>query len=288
VRRYLAGRQVSVDCASFGVAGPVIAGRATVTNLPWQMSEAGLARALSIPRVSVLNDLAAIARAIPLLQSDDLVTLCMGEADPTGNLAVIAPGTGLGEAFLTWDEDHYRSHASEGGHTNFAASTLQQSQLLRYLAALYDRVSVERVCSGSGIPNIYAFLRDSGYAAEPPWLRTRLANAEDQTPIIVGAALLEPEPVALAAEALRLFSSVLGAEAGDLALTVLATGGVYLGGGIPPRILSVLTAGDFVAAFRDKGRLSTLLEKIPVHVIRHPQVALIGAARHALEGPCDA
>jgi glucokinase len=278
VQHYLQQSGVTVDNAAFGVAGPVVGGRATITNLGWEMDEQALARALGLSRVQLLNDLQVIGCAVPALQQEDLSTLSAGQAVPGGAIAVIAPGTGLGEAFLTWDGSQYRSHPTEGGHTDFAPTTELQAGLLEYLSERYEHVSYERVCSGMGLPNIYAYLSDSGFAPEPDWLAEQLAAAHDPTPVIVNAALSEERTCALCQATLDTFVSILGAEAGNLALKVLATGGVYLGGGIPPRILPALQTGPFLHAFRAKGRFSEFMSRLPVHVILTPQVALLGAA----------
>jgi glucokinase len=272
-----------VDRASFGVSGPVVDGQAEITNLPWVLDEMQLAEALGLSSVRLLNDLDAIAHAVPLLKSDDLHTLNVGQPVSGGAIAVIAPGTGLGEAFLVWDGSRYRAQASEGGHADFAPTNLLEIGLLRYLLQRFEHVSYERVCSGRGIPHIYAYLKDSGYAEEPTWLAEQLATADDPTPIIAKAALDEARPCELCVATLNTFVSVMGAEAGNLALKVVATGGVYLGGGIPPRILPALEKKPFMEAFQRKGRLSDLMAEIPVHVILDPKVALLGAACHGLE-----
>lgn len=278
-RSFLAEVQLPVDTAVFGVAGPVIQDRAEITNLPWVMEEGHLAAALGVRTVQLINDLDAIASSVLHLAAEDVCTLIPGQAVPGGAIAVIAPGTGLGEAFMIWDGQRYRTHASEGGHTNFAPIDDLQIGLLRYLMRRFDHVSFERVCSGLGIPNIYAYLRDAAADHEPAWLAERLAAAPDPTPIIVNAGLDAQEPCALCARTIDTFVSILGSEAGNLALKVLATGGVYIGGGIPPRILSHLEDNpSFVSAFRDKGRFEDVLARIPVHVILNPRAALIGAA----------
>ncbi len=279
----LAGRRLERAC--FGVAGPVVAGRATVTNLPWVIDERQLCLALDIPTVRLLNDLEAIACAVPVLgqQPGDLHTLNQGRAVPGGTIAIIAPGTGLGEAYLTFNGGRYHAHASEGGHADFAPATRDEIDLLRYLFDHLDHVSYERICSGIGIPNIYAYLKHSGYAPEPEWLTQALAGAVDPTPIIVNTALDTGRPAALCIATLNLFVSILGSEAGNLALKMLATGGVYLGGGIPPRILPALDDRRFLEAFRNKGRMSALLAEVPVHVILNSGVALLGAAYRGLE-----
>jgi glucokinase len=282
VSEFLSQANVKPEHASFGVAGPVVAGRATVTNLPWVMDEAQLQTALNLSSVHLLNDLDAIAHAVPRLEPDDLYALNEGQAAPGGAIAVIAPGTGLGEAFLTWDGARYQTHASEGGHADFAPGNLLEIELLRYLQQGLgsEHVSYERVCSGRGLPNIYTYLKDSGYAEEPAWLAEQLAVADDPTPVIVNAAVDGERPCELCAATLNTFVSILGAEMGNLALKVLATGGVYLGGGIPPRILPALKHERFMQAFRRKGRMSKLLIQIPVQVILNPKVALLGAVCH--------
>jgi glucokinase len=278
VREFLEGTDCQVDRACFGVAGPVVAGCATITNLPWVLDEAELRVGLGTPSVRLLNDLTAIACAVPFLADDELHTLNAGESVAGGALAVIAPGTGLGEAFLTWDGSGYRPQPSEGGHASFAPVSPMQVELLRYLFGRFSHVSSERVCSGSGIPNIYAFLRETGQATEPAWLAQRIAGAPDPTPLIVQAGLDESRPSELCLATLETFVTILGAEAGNLALKVLATGGVYLGGGIPPRILWLLERPTFLEAFRGKGRMADLLDRVPVHVILNPGAALFGAA----------
>jgi glucokinase len=283
VREFLSRIDLTVSRACFGVAGPVVNGRATVTNLPWKMAEAQLAQTLELEAVHLLNDLESIANAIPLLEADDLYTLNDAEPAPEGAIAVIAPGTGLGEAFLTWDGSQYEAHPSEGGHADFGPSDEVQLGLLRYLLDIHGHASWERVCSGIGLPNIYAYLKASGYAEEPPWFADKLAAVSDRTPVIVNNALGEGEHCELCVATLSIFVSALGAEAGNLALKVLATGGVYLGGGIPPRILPALSNGAFMQSFQSKGRFSALMKSIPVHVILNPRSALLGVARYGLK-----
>lgn len=283
-REFLSQNDAEVDHAAFGVAGPVIEGRVEVTNLAWSVVASSLKEALGVARVRLLNDLAAIANGVPFLEPSEVHTIHQGERDRDGAIAVIAPGTGLGEAFLTWDQDdgRYRPHASEGGHTDFAPTTPRQIQLLRYMWARYEHVSYELVCSGLGIPNVYTYYRSGGYAEEPEWLAELLAEAEDPTPVIVSAALDDERECELCSMTLETFVSILGAEAGNLALKVMATGGVYLGGGIPPRILPALEQGSFLEAFCSKGRHSDLMERMPVHVILNRDIALLGAAAYGL------
>ncbi|MEP7228060.1 MAG: glucokinase [Gemmatimonadales bacterium] len=281
VRQFLAGTDVRIGRACFDVAGPVMAGRANVTNLSWLLTEAELAAELQIPSVHLLNDLEAIAVATSVLEPHDLHTLNPGEPLAGGSLAVIAPGTGLGEAFLTWDGTRYRAFPSEGGHADFAPTTEQQVGLLSYLRRRFDHVSVERVCSGPGLFNIYRYLRESGDAPESAELAGALAAAEDG-PRLIGEAAFRPAPDPLSRAAIELFVSILGAEAGNLALKVLATGGVYLAGGIPSRILPALGDGRFMRAFVAKGRLGAVLTRVPVYVVAL-RAALLGAALRGLE-----
>jgi len=284
LQEFLDGVNFLVGKASFGVAGPVVNGRAAITNLPWVINARQLEGTLGLfpGGVCLLNDLLAIAHAVPWLEPADLYTLNAGEPHPTGAIAVVAPGTGLGEAFLTWDGARYRPHASEGGHADFAPTNLFEMDLWRYLQSRFGHVSYERVCSGRGLPNIYAYLKDTGYADEPDWLAEQLAAAPDPTPVIVNAALDEQQRCLLCVATLDAFVGILGAEAGNLMLKVMATGGLYLGGGIPPRILSVLKEGQFMQAFVNKGRFSEMLAQTPVHVILNPKIALLGAAYHGL------
>jgi glucokinase len=269
------------ESAVFGVAGPVVDGKATVTNLPWRMEEEGLEAALGVKSVKLLNDLESIANAVPSLEAKDLHTLRAGQPVEHGPIAIVAPGTGLGEAFLTWERKRYKAHASEGGHASFAPVNEEQLAMLGFLQGKLGHISYERVCSGLGIPNIYAFYKESGRCPEPDWLTEKLAAAPDPTPVIVETALAQPD-CAICRSTLEMFVAILGGEAGNMALKVLATGGVYLGGGIPPRILPVLESGRFLAEFTAKGRFAALLKNVPVHVILNPKAALLGAASYGL------
>jgi glucokinase len=233
--------------------------------------------------VVILNDLVALAEAVPLLTQDDLQTLNIGTPNSCGSMAVIAPGTGLGEAYLVWDGTRYRSYPSEGGHADFAPRSAEEIGLLVYLRRRFDHVSYERVCSGMGLPVIYSYLRETGTVPESASVRAQLKTASDPTPVIVRAALAGRSPCRLCRETLNLFVAILAAEAGNLALKVLATGGVYLGGGIPPRILDVLKEARFFNDFTNKGRFRELMQNIPVHVITNPQGTLLGAASVAMK-----
>jgi glucokinase len=284
-REYISEVDLPVTHASFAVAGPVSSGRASLTNLPWQVEESALQAALGLEFVSLLNDVEAMATAVPHLRPAELRTLQKGKPVPGGAIAVIAPGTGLGEAFLTWDGSRYRAHPSEGSHTNFGPTTPRETELLKYLQARWGRVSYERVCAGRSIPDLYDFLKVEGRTPESPAVREELATVRDRTPTIMAAALARPEADPLCLAALNMFVSILGAEAGNLVLTVLATGGLYIGGGIPQRILPVATGQGqlFLSTFQEKGRLTPLLARVPVHLIIEP-VALLGAALHGLDG----
>jgi len=283
VSEFLSKCSIKVDQAIFGVAGPVVGGRAEISNLPWIIEEARLKDTFGLRSIRLLNDLEAIAYAVPLLMGEDMHTLNRGEPKPRGTLAVIAPGTGLGEAFLMWDGKRHRAYPSEGGHGDFGPTNPLEIELLRYLHEKMEHVSYERICSGHGLPNIYAYLKESGYAEEPAWLAEQLAATDDPTPVIVSVALDTEKPCKLCRATLSVFVSALGAEAANLALKVLATGGVYLGGGIPPRIIPALETGQFMKSFTNKGRFSELVSRIPVHVILNPKIALICAAFHGLE-----
>ncbi len=284
VQSFLAQIAVPIERASFGVAGPVIAGKATITNLLWEMDELQMQTALHIPVVKLLNDLGAMAHGIPSLNASDIYTLNEGTTVSHGTIALIAPGTGLGEAFLTWNGSSYNAYPSEGGHTDFGPTNALEISLLQYLLQKIEHVSYEHVCSGIGIPNLYYFLRNQNDALqEPPWLAQQIAQAHDITPHIVQAALDTQRPCELCSTTLTMFTAILGAETGNLALKTLSTGGVYIGGGIPPRMLSFFQDGAFMRAFQRKGRLSEVLVTMPVHIILNTQLALIGAALHGFE-----
>jgi len=283
IAEFLSETDETPAAASFAVAGPVQEGVANITNLPWIIEADNISRTFHIPTVHLLNDVQATAAAVPFLAEEDLAVLRPGEPNPTGVIAVIAPGTGLGEAFLTWDGEHYHAHPSEGGHASFAPNTGEEINLLTYLFKRYGHLSFERVGSGSGIPNLYEFLRDSGRYIEPDWLREALAEVKDRTPIIVHAALETQTEICVAT--LDMFVSVLGNEAGNMALNLLATGGIYLGGGMPPRILPRLQQPDFLESIARKGRFKTLLDNIPVYVILDSESALHGAAYDGLTQP---
>lgn len=281
VTEFLATTAVTPRCATFGVAGPVINGRAQITNLPWVIDKASLQQHLHIDAVYLLNDLESIANAVPYLSADELIAVNEGTPNPTGPIAVIAPGTGLGEAFLVHNGSRYQAFASEGGHATFSPVNALQRELLAYLEPRFEHVSFERVCSGSGIPNLYAFLAANGRYDEPAWLRQKLEAAEDWTPIIVEAA--KQNKADICAATLDLFVDILANETSNNALRLLATGGIYLGGGIPPRLVPQLTDGDFMRRYALKGRFSQMVSQMPVYIIKEPAAGLYGAAYFALE-----
>ena len=285
VREFLQARaeQSEIDRAVFGVAGPVVAGRATLPNLPWVIEEAKLREQFGLRQVTMINDLEAIGHAVTALADDDLETIKSGRAESRGNIAVLAPGTGLGETFLSWNGSRYTAHPSEAGHGDFAPVNEIQMGLLEYMFERFDHVSYERVCSGTGIPNIYAYVKDTGLAEEPAWLARDLAGAKDPNVVIIAAAMRSKPDCRICTLTVETFVSILAAEAGNMVLRHMATGGLYLGGGIPRRILPFLQQPDFRKWFVRKGRLSHLPENTSVQVIVHPKAALVGSASRGLQ-----
>ncbi|WP_263381915.1 glucokinase [Granulicella arctica] len=268
-----------IAAACFGCPGPVRDGRLKLTNLPWTLDSRELQKSLGIEHIFLINDLEANGYGIPELAVDQIFTLHAGDEGAVGHRGLIAAGTGLGEALLIWDGKRHRPIPSEGGHCDFAARSDREVALLQHLRrTLNGRVSFERVVSGLGIKNVYGYLRDVEKLDEPQWLRDRL-KAEDPNAVIGTCA--EDGSSSICFETMRLFSAAYGAETGNIALKVLATGGMYLGGGIAPKILKTLKNGAFTQAFLDKGRLSALLQAIPVRVILDDTCALLGAAAYA-------
>jgi glucokinase len=282
VKEFSARAQKPIDRACFAVAGPVIGGRVKTTNLPWVIEETSLAQELNINLKSVhlINDLEAIARAVPILRPSDVQTTNSGEPVSKGAIAVIAPGTGLGESFLTWDGSGYLAHSSEGGHSDFAPTDARQIRLLEYMFKKFDHVSFERVCSGIGIPNIYGYLRDVERIAERPEVAALITSAGDPSVVIIEHALDSTSP--LCAATIATFVSILASEASNLAVKVLATGGVYMAGGVVTHTLAALQSPAFMQAFQRKGRFGDLMARIPIHAVVS-KAGLAGAAAYGLE-----
>lgn len=273
------GGRGEVSAVCLGVAGPVREGRCRTTNLPWVLDERELAATVEAPAAKLLNDLEAAAFGMLYLREGEFVVINRGV--PTrGNIAVIAAGTGLGEAILAWDGRRYLPVPSEGGHADFAPRTDREIGLLRFLRTEFGRVSCERVVSGPGVYHIYRYLLHEGVAQEPSWLRDQIA-AGDASAVVTRLGLAKEHP--LCVEALELFVSLYGAEAGNLALKGYAIGGVFVGGGIAPKIIGKLKEGAFMAGFTEKGRYHDWLASIPVKVATNPRAPLFGAARYAAE-----
>ena len=260
----------------------MIAGRVKTTNLPWVVDERTLARDLKLTATHLINDLEAVARSVPVLHGDDFVTLNEGDPVATGSIAVIAPGTGLGESFLTWNGPQYVAHSSEGGHSDFAPTDERQVHLLRYLWRRFDHVAVERVCSGIGVPDIYEYLRNEEQIPERPDVARVIASATDRTKAIIAAGTDPDNPSVLCRAAIDMLVSILASETGNLFLKVLATGGIYLAGGIAVHLLGPLGDPRFIQMFARKGRFRTWMERVPVHVIT-TRAALLGAAAYGLD-----
>jgi glucokinase len=261
--------KMPVEAACFDVAGPVIDGHVKTTNLPWTMDEGSLARELSLKSVRLVNDLEAVARAVPILRPQDLVTLNAGAAVERGPIAIIAPGTGLGESFLTW-------------HSDFGPTDARQIRLLEYMLQRFDHVGFERVASGIGVPNVYDFLREKEGLPETPAVAARIAASKDRTKAILEAGADPQNPSMLCRATVDMVVSILAAETGNLALKVLATGGVYMAGGIAVHLLGPLREPRFMEAFTRKGRFKELMAHMPIHVIT-TRAALAGAAAYGLE-----
>lgn len=280
VRRFLSeSDNPEITAACFGVPGPVRGGRLRLTNLPWVLDSRELSAGLNITHLFLINDLEANGYGVPELRSDQIFTLNQGDAASVGNRALVSAGTGLGEGVLVWNGKTHMPMASEGGHCDFAARTPLEIELLQYLMKkLGGRVSFERVVSGQGLTNIYSFLRDEKHMEEAAPVRERM-RTEDPNAVI--GELGEAGASELCAKTLEMFCASYGAEAGNLVLKAFATGGMYLGGGIAPKILKTMRGGCFMQAFRDKGRLSEVLIQTPVHIILESRAALMGAAAYA-------
>ena len=280
VRAFLAERAETPERAVLGVPGPVLRGQARATNLSWELDAPALESALGIPRVVLVNDLVATSAGLLDLPEDRFERLYAGAPHAHGTRAVLAPGTGLGQAFLVWDGNRYHPLPSEGGHADFAPRNELELRLLAYWLERQPRVSYEHLLAGPGIDRIYEFLRSEGAVPESPELARRLAAAEDRNAVIGAAGAASTDPLAVAT--LRLWASLLGAEAGNLALRTLALGGVYLAGGIVAKLLPLLREAPFRDAYLAKGRLGEFVAKIPVAVLLDDRAALRGAAHIAL------
>jgi glucokinase len=278
VKEFLGADKVTAAC--FGVPGPVRDGRLRLTNLPWTLDSRELSAHLGIEHVFLINDLEANGYGVAELTTDQIFTLSEGDTSQMGNRALIAAGTGLGECLLIWNGHSHVPYPSEGGHADFAPRNEDEIDLLRFLKQKYNgRISYERVVSGMGLSGIYEFLREVRGMDEPAWLAERIAAVHDPNAVITEMALAAKSEIC--EKALDMFVSVYGAEAGNLALKLLSVGGVYIGGGIAPRILEKLKDGTFMKAFTDKGRMSQLLINMPVRIILESRAALLGAAAYA-------
>lgn len=275
VQAFLTGVEDVPDRACFAIACPVIDGKCSTTNLSWEIDVRALSDRIGIPRTDIINDLHAVGHGVQRLTPQDLVTLQAGEPQARGVVGVIGAGTGLGEAFVTWNNDAYLVHSSEGGHVSFAAQNELECRLRNWLASTVGHVSYEHIVSGPGLVRIYEFLVEGGEADEQAHVRVEMER-DDPATVISRHALAHTDP--LCERALDVFATAYGAQAGNLALTVMATGGVFVAGGIAPRIVPKLRDGAFMTAFRDKGRLSDVLARVPVKIITNPHVGLIGAA----------
>ena len=271
------------EAACFGIAGPVRNGRVETSNLPWVIEQSRLARQIHLPSTLLINDLEASAWGIGALSQGDLVVINQGSGTVTGNQAVIAPGTGLGEAGLFWDGTRHLVFACEGGHTDFAPQGELQIELLRFLTLRFGHVSYERILSGPGLVNVYEFLRETEGGKESEQLASAM-RAGDPAAAISQAALHATD--SLAEKTLDLWIAVYGAEASNLALKVMSTGGMFLAGGISPKILPKLKSPAFMQAFLEKGRMGGLVESMPVHVVTNEKAGLLGAARCAAVRAC--
>jgi glucokinase len=278
VKEFLGGEQA--DAACFGVPGPVRAGRLRLTNLPWTLDSRELGLRLGIQHVFLINDLEANGYGIAELQPDQIYTLSEGDPSQIGNRALIAAGTGLGEGLLMWNGHTHVPYASEGGHADFAPRNEDEIDLLRFLRQKYNgRISWERVVSGMGMTGVFEFLRDVRGMEVEPDVAEQIGAADDCNAVITHKALSGESEICV--KTMDMFVSAYGAEAGNLALKVLSVGGLYIGGGIAPRILEKLKDGSFLKAFTDKGRLSQLLINMPVRVILESRAAVLGAAAYA-------
>jgi len=275
IDKFLAGKKVKPVRACFGVAGPVKNGRCKTTNLPWNISEKNIQKQFKLKKALLINDLSAMAYSVPYLSGSEVARLNLIRSPGKGNISLIAPGTGLGQALLVFYKGIYLPVSSEGGHTDFAPNNDLELGLLQFLAKKYGHVSIERILSGPGLYNIYEYLVSSGMFKAPKWLDKKV---KDGDPARVINETASDKGQKLCVKVIDVFISILGAVAGNLALTGMTTGGVYLGGGIPPKLLWRLKQGIFMKSFTEKGRFKDVINKIPVKVILNNNAALLGAA----------
>ncbi|MCH7663961.1 MAG: glucokinase [Chloroflexi bacterium] len=278
LKKFLENRRINIRGASFGIAAPIFEDKIKMTNLDWEMDGAMVSERLGNVPVTFHNDLLAMVSFIPQLTESDLAVINPGKSDKFGAIGLIAPGSGLGEAYLVWDGNQYLPLPSEGGHSDFAATNSMEADMLQFLMKTGNHISYESVCSGKGITNIYYYLKKLGDHPEPEWLAKRLAGKIDKTPVIVEAALDKANRCDICEITVNTFINILAAEAGNMALKLMTTGGVYLGGGIPPKILPLLTGSQFLISFANKGIYKDLLNTIPINVILNEKIGLYGAA----------
>lgn len=280
VRAMMGAETETLDRAAFGIAGPVVDDTSKTTNLPWHIDARAMEKELEIERICLLNDFQAVALGVPSLQPADLVVLQEGEVDPQGPIAILGAGTGLGEAVVVPTADRLRVLPSEGGHTDFSPRDEVEIDLLRFLMARHGRVSVERVVSGQGLVGIYEFLTHTQLEKESPEIRQRMEQGDPGA--VIGSTALDGGDAACV-RAVRMFVSLYGAEAGNLALKVLPTGGLYVGGGIAPKLLPFMKSPEFLESFLAKGRMRPLLERMRVSIILDAHVGLYGARNVAFK-----
>lgn len=277
---FLNKHSVSPKAACFGIPGPVVDGKVKLTNLPWSLDEVTISKSLNIPKIKLVNDLVATAAAIPFFKEKDLITLNSGTPQHgDGVSVVIAPGTGLGQSILVTENGNHSVLASEGGHSNFAPINDMEFELSRYLSKKFDQVSVERVLCGPGLVNIYEFLRDTSYAKESPEV---IQSMRTEPAAAVIAEYAQEKGDILCSKALDMFTVMLGAHASNIMITVLGTKGVYLGGGVPPKILKKLSDGSILKGFLKKGKMKDLFARTPLYVIKDDHAAVNGAAQIAV------
>ena len=285
IRLFIEEFSVKVDRVVIAIAGPISNGRAVLTNLPWVLEENNIRNEFQFETVKFLNDLEASAYFIPFLEDSDVEVIQEGISVSHKNISVVSPGTGLGEAFLTWDGTHYVSHATEGGHTSFSPENDEQDKLLNFLRnKLGKRISFERVCAGIGVKNIFDFLVSSGYKIEPESVKKEIERASDIVPIVLSTGCFKPGESKICDKTIEIFVSILGSECANLALKTMGLSGIYIGGGIPPKILPYIKNTEYFLKFLlDKGRMSPLIKNIPVKVIINKNTTLLGCARYCFD-----